>query len=857
MLNWAWLYLLLHVVALLYVFVIPSEATVRHVRRSRASSWTEYLKSWIKEAFRGSLQFTIVQVSVKYIIAYVIVLAHLGRQAINFGHRIAALLTGQLDPGEQRRRRRVKKAYQALRGRSSRVSRSTMVARLFAAATVCALSSSGPGAPNVMAMSVVMSSELQGHRSKVHARAFDSDSGAVGIDTHASACLSHIEDDFEGPLEDTDKVVKTFGGRLIGGVKKGTLRWTVLDKYGVEHDWLIPDSYYVPLGGVRLFSPQHWARTRKGDRLTKKEAHVQINGNQVVIEWNKRLDQKIVPIDRGTNVPTFTLAPGIKAYQAFLQEADFGTDDDPLVFDSQVVSDDESTVDTETRDIDEDSLNEGWTNDSIGIGLQEDVLPAEPHEMDFSLTPSDGLTSENIVEPDEEDNPVLENVAAQLLRVHHQFNHISFAKLQAMAKGGGLPRKLSSCKAPACSACMFGKAIRRGWRDKPKNRDKQHTATVTAPGQVVSVDMMKSPTPGLVAQMAGWITGKRYNYATVYVDHYSGFGFVHLQKTQTAEETLEGKELFERKAAICGVRILRYHADNGIFAAAAWKKACTDKGQSYSYSGVNAHFQSGVAERRIRELQELSRASLIHAQNRWAEAINAHLWPYAYRTTNDTYNEVVITKTGKSPIEAFSGSLIMPEPKYVRPFGCPCYVLDSALQTAGGIKHKWTERARVGIYLGKSPLHARSVALVLNMTTGRVSPQFHVSFDPTFQTVKTSFGGKSPPSLWQTVCGFTKAKTRDRSTREEFQLEPDSTRRRRFPLSKTSPADANEPTESPNKEATHVDLTSDLAHSTADTFDRYNGQSDLLFSQDDGTVRRSNRTPKPMEGKRLDRGHGN
>ena len=111
--------------------------------------------------------------------------------------------------------------------------------------------------------------------------------------------------------------------------------------------------------------------------------------------------------------------------------------------------------------------------------------------------------------------------------------------------------------------------------------------------------------------MSGWITGKRCNYATVFVDHYSGYGYVYLQKTQSAAETLEAKKAFEAKAKTFGVTIENYHANNGIFACKAWKEACSESRQGYSYSGVNAHFQSGVAERRIRELQEMSRTNLI------------------------------------------------------------------------------------------------------------------------------------------------------------------------------------------------------------------------------------------------------
>ena len=258
--------------------------------------------------------------------------------------------------------------------------------------------------------------------------------------------------------------------------------------------------------------------------------------------------------------------------------------------------------------------------------------------MTFDLSPNDGATSEtHLVAPDEEDH--VENLAAELLRVHHQFNHIGFAKLKMLAKSGVLPKRLANAPTPVCSACMYGKATRRPWRDKPKSSEAQKLTKIKYSGQCVSVDMLRSPTPGLVAQMAGWITSKRYNYATVFVDHHSGLGYLHLQKTQSALETLQGKALFERRCAAAGIKVEHYHADNGVFASAEWKLACKQQHQSYSYSGVNAHFQSGVAERRIRELQELTRTMLLHASSRWAEAVNSHLWPYAMRLACEAHNE--------------------------------------------------------------------------------------------------------------------------------------------------------------------------------------------------------------------------
>jgi hypothetical protein len=66
-------------------------------------------------------------------------------------------------------------------------------------------------------------------------------------------------------------------------------------------------------------------------------------------------------------------------------------------------------------------------------------------------------------------------------------------------------------------------------------------------------------------------------------------------------------------------------------------------------------------------------------------------------------------------------------------------------------------RAKVGINLGISPTHARSVALVLILKTGLVSPQFHVKHDDLFETTGRKVGRFGlPTSRCQTLAGFRK-----------------------------------------------------------------------------------------------------
>ena len=123
---------------------------------------------------------------------------------------------------------------------------------------------------------------------------------------------------------------------------------------------------------------------------------------------------------------------------------------------------------------------------------------------------------------------------------------------------------------------------------------------------MVSVDQLVSPVPGLIVQMTGFITKWRYKYATVYIDQFSGFSFIYLQQTVSAQETLQSKQAMERYAQAQNIIINAYHADNGIFKAKEWVQACHDARQQLPFAAVGAHHANGKAEHRIRELHELA-----------------------------------------------------------------------------------------------------------------------------------------------------------------------------------------------------------------------------------------------------------
>lgn len=203
----------------------------------------------------------------------------------------------------------------------------------------------------------------------------------------------------------------------------------------------------------------------------------------------------------------------------------------------------------------------------------------------------------------------------------------------------------------------------------------------------------------------------------------------------TGEETLKAKKAFEAHVASFDVTVKNYHADNGRLAERKFLDHAEQHGQGVSFCGVNAHFQNGIAEKRIRDLTERARTSLLHVMNRWPDAVTINLWPYALRFSNDVYSATPGLKSGQTPLEVFSDTLVRPQVLNFHPLFCPTYVLHSGLQ--GGSKHpnKWVRRSRVAIYLGFSPRHARSVAFVLSLVTGYMSPQFHIKFDDFFETV--------------------------------------------------------------------------------------------------------------------------
>ena len=119
--------------------------------------------------------------------------------------------------------------------------------------------------------------------------------------------------------------------------------------------------------------------------------------------------------------------------------------------------------------------------------------------------------------------------------------HLSFTKVQKMAKQGKFTSRIAKCAVLICSVCQYAKTTCRQWHTKLHKQYQDAIESPTKPEQCVTVDQLVSPTPRLIAQMTGFMTKQWYTYATVYIDQYSVLSFVYLQCTVSATETLEGK----------------------------------------------------------------------------------------------------------------------------------------------------------------------------------------------------------------------------------------------------------------------------------------------------------------------------
>jgi hypothetical protein len=397
--------------------------------------------------------------------------------------------------------------------------------------------------------------------------AFHSDSKQVAIDNCSSRSLTTLQKDFvPSTIRKCNVAVSGVGGQ-IKCKAQGTVCWTIEDDQGHPHDILLPNTPMCEALPHRLLSPQHWAQeTEKGNRLPllgTQRPGCHTNVDSMVLTWGKGKFTKTIPLHPSKNVAIMSTKAGIKKYSAFVTKIE---DLEPKICCFVATGSPEPSVAEVT---DSESDNGGSSDESTTTTQTEECQESDPStQVNFQDQPNmRGISLER-------DQP-LDNDRDELYRLHVRTGHLSSSKLRAMARRGCIPSRLQHCVSPLCGACQYGKATRKPWRTKRKNRKVKVT---TFAGECVSVDQAPSRAVGFVAQMKERLTHGRDTVATISVDHFSRLGYVHLQKDASSAETVKAKRaFFELYARERGVTIRHYHADNGRFVDNASKNALLEE----------------------------------------------------------------------------------------------------------------------------------------------------------------------------------------------------------------------------------------------------------------------------------------
>ncbi len=316
--------------------------------------------------------------------------------------------------------------------------------------------------------------------------------------------------------------------------------------------------------------------------------------NHIILYWEQQKYKQTVPLLPNTNVGVIYTAPGIREYANICNVLENKL---PMLAMPTTIG---------LADHAEPSARSGSLPDSEGVE-HESGLPSKPQtnaqQEALNNQPIPFQLEDVLGEGDsipEVEHPEFSLAQQELLHWHYRLNHLSFVRIQAMAKLYILPSRLAKCNVPLCSGCTYGKMTKRPWRTKAPYASTPKV--ITKPGECVSVDQLDATIPGLIAQHKGIPTTKRYRCATVFVDHFSRLGYVYLQQSLSSEDTIKAKASFEAFATTYRVKVSHYHADNGRFVDNAFRQDLERNNQTISFCAVNAHWQNGVAEKNASEI---------------------------------------------------------------------------------------------------------------------------------------------------------------------------------------------------------------------------------------------------------------
>ena len=177
----------------------------------------------------------------------------------------------------------------------------------------------------------------------------------------------------------------------------------------------------------------------------------------------------------------------------------------------------------------------------------------------------------------DEKNQNLTNPQQELLLWHQRLCHADMQQVQNLMQAPQDDTKqqilwptipsASNFSCLLCAACQLSKQGRRTPNHAPNLPPRMDIKQDDLkPGDCVSMDQYESSTPGRLRHTKGKEPKKdKFNSGTIFVDHTSGYIFLHNQVSLQTGKTLIGKHAFENFAKLCGVTVKKYRADNQPF----------------------------------------------------------------------------------------------------------------------------------------------------------------------------------------------------------------------------------------------------------------------------------------------------
>ncbi len=153
----------------------------------------------------------------------------------------------------------------------------------------------------------------------------------------------------------------------------------------------------------------------------------------------------------------------------------------------------------------------------------------------------------------------LDSDQQEFMELHYKLSHLPLPAMIVLAEKGRIKKKFAKLKhrLPVCMSSIFGTAHRKPWLSKG-SRGSIRKESNNAPGKCISLDQLVSAQPGLIPQMAGFLTNLPIWRATVFVDCFSDYVYVALMQDLGLDKTLLARSAFERLANEGGVSISSY-----------------------------------------------------------------------------------------------------------------------------------------------------------------------------------------------------------------------------------------------------------------------------------------------------------